>query len=53
MIADPPLSETVQLIVIDDSNYEIITGALETVGLEAIMKVFLIENYPGPASLTA
>lgn len=47
------MSETVQLIVIEDDDYEIKTGAVETVGLDAIMKVLLIEYDPAPASVTA
>lgn len=46
MTADPPLSETVQVIVIDVEDYAINTGAVVTVGLEAIMNVFLIEYCP-------
>lgn len=39
--------------MIEDDDYEIKTGAVETVGLDAIMKVLLIEYDPAPASVTA
>jgi len=52
-MTEPPSELKLHSTLIWDLVYSFMRGAWATLGLDAIVKVFLIEKMPGPASVTA